>query len=123
MTIHWRALVAGFTTACALNALILFAVASDTEFLRAPSLARPEHAIYLALLTLATGIGGYVAGRMARADYLIHGLLVGILGVFYAQLHLISGGSAPPRMFVVASALACVIGALGGLVARLQEPH
>lgn len=123
MTIHWRALVTGFTTACALNALILFAAAPDTEFLRAPSIARPEHAAYLILLTLATGIGGYVAGRMARTSYLLHGLLVGVIGVLYAQLHLMSGGSAPPRVFVVASAMACIMGALGALVARVREPR
>jgi putative membrane protein (TIGR04086 family) len=67
---------------------------------------------------IATGVGGYVAGRMAQTLRPLHGLLVGVVGILAIQLQLLYGGPTISRTDVISLALGCLLGALGGLLSR-----
>lgn len=119
MNVRWTAVLTGFL-ADYLISFFLSALATP-EFLESPNLTRPSDLMLLALLVLSTGVGGYIAGRMARTDRTLNGLLVGVIGILFNQL-----GPALPRVFVIASVVACVFAALGGFLSRyppLRQPH
>lgn len=117
------AVITGFVVDLLVTTLLVSIAAPDELFFVAPDLSRPEHLVLLILTILATGVGGYVAGRMARTDYALNGLLVGVVGILVGQLSTLGG--AQPRAFVISSAIACLVGALGGLVSRVlpRQPH
>jgi len=83
------------------------------SFATEPDLTQTSHIIIISLLTLSTGVGGYVAGRMARTDRILNGFLVAIVGILLNQL----GGSLP-SVLVLASVVACGLAALGGYLSR-----
>jgi putative membrane protein (TIGR04086 family) len=119
MNVRWMAVLTGFLA----DYLISFFVSAlaTPEFLGSPDLTRPGDLVLLAVLVLSTGVGGYIAGRMAQTDRALNGLLVGVIGILFNQL-------APPlpRVFVIASAVACLLAALGGFLSRyppLRQPH
>lgn len=85
-------------------------------FVAAPDLTRPEHMTLFVLGVLSTGIGGYVAGRIAAGRHTLHGLLVAAVGVLYAQLPSLVGAPAMPRVFAIQGVFLCLAGALGGLL-------
>ncbi len=99
-----------------ISMVIVVAGGLDDAFFGAIDLSRPDQLAYLSALTLATGVGGYVAGRMARVRQPMHGLLVGVVGVLYNQLAIWGGEPAPSHALVIASAIGCALGALGGLI-------
>lgn len=111
MNIRWMAVLTGFVVDIALSTVVGFFTSAD--FSTSPDPTRPGDMLFLALLTLSTGIGGYVAGRMARDDRVINGLLVAIVGILINQL-----GPPLPKVFVIASAIACGVAALGGFLSR-----
>lgn len=112
MNVRWTAVLTGFLVDL-LASLIIQSFASD-QFFTAPDLAQPGNLAIIALLTFSTGVGGYIAGRMAQQDRALNGFLVGIVGVLIGVL----GGGSLPRPFVVASAIGCLLAALGGYVSR-----
>lgn len=114
MNVRWLAVITGFMVDYLISILIVL-FAPET-FFSAPDITRVGDLIIISLLTLSTGIGGYVAGRMARTSRPINGLLVAVVGILVGQLQ---GPS--PRLFVVASAIACLFAALGGYLSRY--PH
>jgi putative membrane protein (TIGR04086 family) len=119
MNVRWTAVLAGFL-ADYLISFFLSALATP-EFLGSPDPARPGDLLLLVLLVLSTGIGGYIAGRIAQTDRTLNGLLVGVVGILLNQL-----GAPLPRVFVIASAVACAVAALGGFLSRyppLRQPH
>jgi putative membrane protein (TIGR04086 family) len=111
MNVRWMAVLTGFLVDIVISQLlVLFASAN---FFTSPDLTQAGDVILLGLLALSTGVGGYVAGRMARADRWLNGLLVAIVGVLFGQL-----GPQLPRPFIVASVVACGLAALGGYLSR-----
>jgi putative membrane protein (TIGR04086 family) len=122
MDIRWSAVLTGFLTDYAITAIILLLANPGEEFINAPNIARPDHLIFLTLLVVSTGVGGFVAARIARMNQAMHGLLVGVMGILIGQLEVLGGAPNPARPFVVASILACMLGAMGGLIARLLTP-
>jgi putative membrane protein (TIGR04086 family) len=111
MNVRWMAVFTGYLVDIFITLLIqLFA---GQSMLENPDLTRTDHLVVIALLTLSTGIGGYVAGRMARTDRALNGFLVAIVGILLNQL----GGSLP-RVLVLASVVACGLAALGGFLSR-----
>jgi hypothetical protein len=111
MNVRWMAVLTGFLVDILISSVLsLFA---RPEFMTSPDLTRPGDLILLGLLTLSTGIGGYVAGRIAQTDRPLNGLLVAIVGILVGQLI-----SSPPRPFVIASVVACLLAALGGYLSR-----
>jgi len=119
MNVRWTAVLTGLL-ADYLISFFLGALATP-EFFGSPDPSRLSDLMLLALLVLSSGIGGYIAGRMAQADRTLNGLLVGVIGILLNQL-----GPPMPRVFVIASAVACVCAALGGFLSRyppLRQPH
>lgn len=112
MNVRWVAVLTGFIVDFVLSQLLL--LLSPADFVFAIDLSRGDHLSMLALLVLSTGVGGYVAGRMAGVRRALHGLLVAAVGVLFGQL----GGSALPQEFVLASVVAAAVGALGGALSR-----
>lgn len=111
MNVRWMAVFTGYLVDIFITLLIQ--VFAGQSMLENPDLTRTDDLIVIALLTLSTGIGGYVAGRMARTDRVLNGFLVAIVGILLNQL----GGSLP-RVLVLASVVACGLAALGGFLSR-----
>jgi len=77
------------------------------------------------LISLAVGfgtliLGGFVAGRIARHDHLLHGVLVGTISL---AVGLVLGSAGSPAWFrAIVIALDIPMAALGGLLARPARP-
>jgi hypothetical protein len=112
MNVRWVAVLTGFFVDFVISQLLGLLLATPA-FMTSPDLTRPGDMILISLLTLTTGIGGYVAGRMAGSSRALNGLLVAVVGILLSQL-----GPPPPRVFVVSSAIACGVAALGGYLSR-----
>lgn len=111
MNVRWMAVFTGYMVDFLISLLIIsFA---GQAFAAEPDITQPTHLIIISLLTLSTGVGGYVAGRMAGTDRALNGFLVAIIGILLNQL----GGSLPP-VLVLASVAACGLAALGGYLSR-----
>ncbi len=117
MNVRWTGVMTGFIIDYLISTLLV--AFTTVDFLLEPDLTRPSHLILLSLLVLSTGVGGYVAGRMAQADRTINGLLVAIVGILLGQLL----GPPLPQVFIVASAISCLTAALGGFLSRYPSPH
>lgn len=117
MNVRWIAVLTGFVVDIAISALL--SLAASPQFFASPDLTRPGDLLLISLLALSTGIGGFVAGRMAGGSRALNGLLVAIVGILLNQL-----GPPMPRVFVISSALACGLAALGGYLSRFptQQP-
>lgn len=111
MNVRWMAVFTGFLVDWFLSLLML--LFAPQAYLNGPDLSRPGDILMIALLTLSTGIGGYVAGRMARVDRVLNGFLVAIVGILVNQL-----GATLPRVLILASVVACGLAALGGYLSR-----
>jgi putative membrane protein (TIGR04086 family) len=116
LEIRWTAAATGFLVDYTITSLIVVFANPGDAFFSQPALSNPVHLLFLALFTLSTGIGGYVAGRIAGRHHALHGLLVGVLGVLLSQVSIMGGNPSPPHAFVIASAVGCALGALGGLI-------
>ena len=111
MNVRWMAVLTGFVVDIAISALL--SLVASPQFFTAPNLAQPGDLLLIGLLALSTGVGGFVAGRMAGESRTINGLLVAIIGILVNQL-----GPPLPRVFVISSLLACGLAALGGYLSR-----
>jgi putative membrane protein (TIGR04086 family) len=120
--IRWSAAATGFLVDFTISSLIVVFANPGEAFFSQPTLANPVHLLFFALFVFSTGIGGYVAGRIAARNPVLHGLLVGVFGVLLSQISIMSGAPNPPVAFVVASAIGCGLGAIGGLVSQYVPP-
>ena len=111
MNVRWMAVLTGFFVDIAISALL--SLLATPQFYTAPNLAQPGDLLLISLLELSTGVGGFVAGRMAGESRTINGLLVAVIGILVNQL-----GPPLPRVFVVSSLIACGLAALGGYLSR-----
>lgn len=119
MNVRWMAVLTGFIVDTLLTSLLnaLF----YPQALTAPEALPTGDLAFLGLGVLATGAGGYVAGRMAQARCELHGLLVGVVGILVFQLQIAAGaGPGMARTQVIAMGAGCLAGALGGLFSRLR---
>jgi putative membrane protein (TIGR04086 family) len=117
MNVRWMAVLTGFIVDI-LSTFLLYAL-FNPESLTATAAFQFSDLFLIGLGLLATGIGGYVAGRMAPAQRALHGLLVGVVGILVLQLQLaISGERGLSRAEVIALAAGCLAGTLGGLLSR-----
>ncbi|MFV9507660.1 MAG: TIGR04086 family membrane protein [Oscillochloridaceae bacterium umkhey_bin13] len=115
----WAAVAVGWMTDFALRILLQLAVGllGFSEALTATDPSVPAHLVVLALLLLATALGGFVAGRIAEHSPALHGLLVGVTGILATAIS--NPGIVPvPRPLVITQALSLLSGAVGALIAR-----
>lgn len=119
MGIRWLGVIIGFVVDVFLSQLI--ASFSSPTFAESPDLAQTGDVVVLVLLILSTGVGGYIAGRMAERDQWLNGLMVGITGILVGQLAQMFGSGPPNRIFVIASAVGCVLGAIGGYIGQFPQ--
>jgi putative membrane protein (TIGR04086 family) len=117
MNVRWMAVLTGFVVDITISALL--GLLATPQFYTSPDLTRPKDLLLICLFALSTGIGGFVAGRMAGSSRAINGLLVAIVGILINQL-----GPPLPRVFVISSVIACGLAALGGYLSRFptQQP-
>ncbi|HEX5690246.1 MAG TPA: TIGR04086 family membrane protein [Roseiflexaceae bacterium] len=116
MNIRWMAVLTGFVVDLVATTL-LFMIAFPQTIFTSQALDRNEPlAIFLGLL--ATGIGGYVAGRMGPAQRWLHGFLVGVVGILMIEAQVLFGGEGLSRVDVFALAAGCIAGALGAILSR-----
>jgi putative membrane protein (TIGR04086 family) len=124
MNVRWMAVMTGFVVDVLVTSLVGLLAGPVTESLvTSPDITRLDHLALLALGVLSTGIGGYVAGRLATSDFALHGLLVAAVGVLFAQLPPLLGDPAIPRVFVIQAVFLCAAGPLGGLLSRYVPPR
>lgn len=116
MNIRWMAVLTGFLADVLLTYLIFFFAPTTPTAGLDPTQATSLTLIGLGIL--ATGVGGYIAGRMAQVQRPLHGLLVGVVGILAIQLQLLYGGPSMTRVDVIALALGCLAGTLGGWLSR-----
>jgi putative membrane protein (TIGR04086 family) len=118
MNVRWMAVLTGFIVDTLLTSLLYALFYPQT--LSTPEALPTNDLVFFGLGVLATGVGGYVAGRMAQAQRELHGLLVGVVGILVFQLELaVSSGPGPSHAQVIALGAGCLVGALGGLLSRL----
>jgi putative membrane protein (TIGR04086 family) len=118
MNVRWMAVLTGFIVDIVLTSLLYALFYPQT--LTTPEALPTNDLVFFGLGVLATGVGGYVAGRMAQAQRELHGLLVGVVGILVLQLQLAVGvGPGLARAQVIALGAGCLVGALGGLLSRL----
>jgi putative membrane protein (TIGR04086 family) len=120
MNVRWMAVLTGFIVDIVVTFLLLALAFPQALF--AADAAQPTSLASLGLGLLATGVGGYVAGRMAQVQRELHGLLVGVVGILVVQLQLSLGGQSLSHLDVIALAIGCLVGALGGLLSRYPSP-
>ncbi len=119
MDVRWMAVITGFTVDYLITGLIILFANPAPDYFSAPDITRPAHLLLIALGLLSTGVGGFVAGRMSRTRQALHGLLVGAVGIIISELNLLTDSITIPRVFVIASAVGCLVGALGGLASMI----
>ncbi len=111
MDVRWSAVFIGFAVDYFSSALLQLLV-GEAGFDSATQL--PVWWMML-LLALMTGVGGFVAGRLAGHRRLIHGALVGAVGIIIGAF--LSG---IPRDLIVYSVLGWALGALGGAMSSIS---
>jgi len=116
MNIRWMAVLTGFIVDLVATLLLFALIFPQTVFSSQAAQTTDPFSITLGLL--ATGIGGYVAGRMGQAQRALHGLLVGVVGILMVQFELAFGGQPLSHADVFALAAGCLVVALGGALSR-----
>lgn len=120
MNVRWSAVLLGWLVDFCLSLLVQFFAGSTFITLsQQPDLTRTADLVLLGLLLLSTGVGGYVAGRLARESQVLNGLMVGIIGILISAF--LNGNSGMPRIFVFSQLLACMLGALGGYLSQFPR--
>lgn len=118
MDIRWSAVFFGWLVGFSLSLILQLALSliGFIDFFSAPSLTNPLHLLFLTIFLLFTGAGGFVAAYFGGRPFALHGLLVGVTAIL-ASMAANPGIVAEPRAFVIARAVGCLIGALGGYLA------
>jgi len=116
--IVWLAAALGYFVDTFVSTLI-GAVGSqfDPTLAQGISLRTTAAIITAILLVLSTGFGGWVAGRLARQEYLLHGVLVGGIGVV-AMLIESMFGQPYPLTNILLQFVAVLVGGVGGWLSQ-----
>jgi putative membrane protein (TIGR04086 family) len=116
MNIRWMAVLTGFIVDIFATMLLFMTVFPQTIFAAQP--LDMNNPLPIGLGLFATAIGGYVAGRIGLVQRVLHGLLVGVVGILMTQIQMMYGDSGMSRTAVLALAAGCVAGALGGALSH-----
>jgi hypothetical protein len=122
MNIQWLAVIAGWLADTSLSTLVrvLALWIGASTFFRHPDPGQFSNLLLLAFLLFAALAGGYVAGAVADASPIIHGLMVGVLGIISGFfLNLGHAGLAP--LLLLEQLAGCVLAAFGGYISSLHQ--
>lgn len=116
--IVWLAVLAGFFADYFISIIIsLIGQQFDPQLTIGLTLASTAGIVTTVLLSLSTGFGGWLAGRLAKHEYILHGALVGGISLITVFLNSLFVESA--TLFNIVHAIVLVgTGALGGLLSR-----
>ena len=116
--IRWLAVAAGYFVDALISLAILgIAQQFDPELVRGVSFRTSAGTIAAILLVLSTGIGGWLAGRLAKHEYVLHGALVGSIGIIDMLISSLFGEQAPLTNILL-QCVAVAVGAIGGWLSR-----
>ena len=116
--IRWLAVAGGYFVDVLISlAIVGIAQRFDPELGRGISFETSASTITAILLVLSTGVGGWLAGRLARQEHVLHGTLVGGIGIIDMLVSSLFGARAPLASIVL-QCVAVVAGAIGGWVSR-----
>lgn len=127
MEVRWSAVLSGLLVDLLLSIFIrgiaswlaLTTFLNTPDGIQPPDLTHTPDLILFGLLLLATGIGGYIAGRLARRSHVLNGFMVGVVGIVVTAL-LNIGAPAPDHLFIFGQIAGCGLGALGGYLSRFS---
>ncbi len=98
--IRWLAVILGYLVDAVLSTFIRWGAAQfDPRLMNEISFHSITGAVAAILLVVSTGVGGWLAGRLARQEYVLHGALVGGIGII---LLLIQGVFETPPALIAA---------------------
>ncbi len=120
--IVWLAVIAGFVVDTVIS-LVIIAIASmfDPQVTREQNFSTTAGVVTTVLLSFSTLLGGFIAGRRAKHEYILHGALVG--GISIVTLMLDSFFVEQASLFTIVHGIVLVfMGALGGLISRWLAP-
>ena len=116
--IRWSAIAIGFLVDNLISILVGSTGARfDPELAQGVSFATTAGTITSILLVLSTGFGGWLAGRLAKHEHVLHGTLVGGLGIIVMLVSSLFGQQTP-LLNILLQCLAVGAGALGGWLSR-----
>jgi hypothetical protein len=107
--------------------IVAFIATADGESLAGPLDMQERFGTFgLALMLVVgiaqTGLGAFVAGRMARVHYVRHGLAVGLFGLVFGVLSGMGGNDGMPEWYDPISYVAVLpVSALGGYLAGVPN--
>jgi putative membrane protein (TIGR04086 family) len=113
--INWLAVISGFLLDLLISTLVAgIAAQFDPELSNQISLSTTVGIVTFCLLVLSTGVGGWVAGRMARTEFVLHGVLVGGMGIFTLLIQSLYRGQAQPLSGILLQCMCVAAGGIGG---------
>ena len=113
--IKWLAVVGGFLLDTLLTIFIFgIAVQFDPELSEGITLATGTEVVTACLLVLSTGAGGWLAARLARTEFVLHGALVGGMGIFIMLIESLIGARTETLDAILLQCVAVVAGGVGG---------
>lgn len=119
MNVRWVAVIIGFVVDVLVTLVLTALVYPSVADTWTPDLSNPRDIAVIVIGILSTGVGGYVAGRVATSSRTMNGLLVAIVRILFGQL-----SSTPlPKVLVLASVVGCGAAALGGYLSRFPAQH
>ncbi len=116
--IRWLAVAAGYFADYFISLVIAgIGVQFDPNLARGISFGSIAGAVTAVLLVLSTGVGGWIAGRLAKQEYVLHGVLIGGIGIIDMLISSFFGEQIALTNILLQFA-AVAVGALGGWLSQ-----
>ena len=116
--IGWLAILAGFIVDNLISELVgAIGQSFDPMLAQGVTLASTAGIITSIFLVLSTGLGGWIAGRLAKREYVLHGTLVGGVEIILMLIMAVAG-DAPSPLQIWLQFAAVLAGALGGYLSQ-----
>ncbi len=117
--IMWFAIAVGLLADNVIS-LIITAISQqyDPELGQQITFATGAGALVAVLLVASTGFGGWLAGRLAKTEHVLHGALVGGMGIIILLFTSLFGAEPIPLINTLLQCVAVVVGAFGGWLSQ-----
>ncbi len=116
--IVWLAAASGYFADVVISLIILMiGTQIDPSLADGISFDSTAGAVTAILLVVSTGVGGWLAGRLAKQEYVLHGVLVGGIGLITMLVESLFA-TAPPLVNIQLQFVAIGLGGLGGWLSR-----